>query len=576
MSLNQLSMLLGLPDSDCKQILDYGSTLSKAEAADHFKNLLGDSPQAIEFISTFNSRRQDPKPAPAPAPVATSQQRPSNTGSVPRNPRQSKKKKAPLHTPAPRQIADTAPTPGTVYNKKAIEDDYMIGARSGAATPSGSNVPSRSSTPKISAPPASQQKYSKQPPSAAGSLVSDLLAPKQKQKPTSNPTSRSSTPGPSSSSSNKGNGPVTKISITGGTPMHGASTAVADLDAAIRSLEITTNPSLSTNNNKPDDVAARRCNCVATRHPLQNAAPNCLRCGKVVCLKEGLGPCTSCGAPLLSPSEIQSMIRELKAERGRERQAADREAHRRADVAATPRPFTKPRTGNNNNNGEEEAQAEARALEHRDKLLNFQAQNARRTTVRDEAADFDVSGAMAGFGGNLWASPEDRARELKRQQKLLREMEWNARPDYEKRQQVVSIDLVGGKVVKKMMARERPPSPEVREDSGVSAGGGGSRGGGGDGGGVLEETDANRRSGPGGAFSRNPLLGGMIKPVYNAKGKGVELEGRKDRATRWRRVQDDMADNEAVILDGGVYGGGGEGEDSSAPTGSAGDEPECG
>lgn len=561
MSLNQLSMLLGLPDSDCKQILDYGSTLSKAEAADHFKNLLGDSPQAIEFISTFNSRRQDPKPAPAPVPApVANQQRPSNTESAPRNPRQSKKKKAPLHTPAPRQIADTGPAPGTVYNKKAIEDDYITGARSGAPTPSGSNVPSRASTPKISAPPASQPKYSKQPPSAAGSLVSDLLAPKQKQKPTSNPTSRSSTPGPapSSSSSSKNNGQVTKISITGGTPMHGASTAVADLDAAIRALEITTNPSLS-GGTKADDAAARRCNCVATRHPLQNAAPNCLRCGKVVCLKEGLGPCTSCGAPLLSQAEVQSMIRELRAERGREKQAADREAHRRADVAATPRPFTKPRTGG------AEAEAEARALEHRDKLLNFQAQNARRTTVRDEAADFDVSGAMAGFGGNLWASPEDRARELKRQQKLLREMEWSARPDYEKRQQVVSIDLVGGKVVKKMVARERPPSPEEVEEASIGgAGSGGGRGR------VLGETDANR--GAGGAFSRNPLLGGMIKPVYDAKGKGAALEGRKDRATRWRRVQDDMADNEAVILDGGIYGGG----DSSAPTGSAGDEPDCG
>jgi hypothetical protein len=347
--------------------------------------------------------------------------------------------------------------------------------------------------------------------------------------------------------------------------MHGASTAVADLDAAIRALEITTNPSLS--GSKADDVAARRCNCVATRHPLQNAAPNCLSCGKVICLKEGLGPCTSCGAPLLSQSEVQSMIRELRAERGREKQAADREAHRRADVAATPRPFTKPRTG-----GGGEAEAEVRALEHRDKLLNFQAQNARRTTVRDEAADFDVSGAMAGFGGNLWASPEDRARELKRQQKLLREMEWSARPDYEKRQQVVSIDLVGGKVVKKMVARERPPSPEevVEEGREASIGGGGGSGGGR--GGVLGETDANRGAGAGGAFSRNPLLGGMIKPVYDAKGKGAALEGRKDRATRWRRVQDDMADNEAVILDGGIYGGG----DSSAPTGSAGDEPDRG
>src|SRR4051812_42236394 len=139
MSLNQLSMLLGLPDSDCKQILDYGATLSKAEAADHFKNLLGDSPQAIEFISSFNSRRQDPKPAPAPAPV-TSQGPPSDLEAVPKHQKGPKKKKAPLRTPAPRQITDAPPASGTVYSKKTLEDDYIAG-RSGASTPSNSNAP---------------------------------------------------------------------------------------------------------------------------------------------------------------------------------------------------------------------------------------------------------------------------------------------------------------------------------------------------------------------------------------------------------------------------------------------------
>lgn len=327
--------------------------------------------------------------------------------------------------------------------------------------------------------------------------------------------------------------------------MHGASTAVTDLDEAIRSLELTTNPKHPSNS--PAGIAARRCNCVATRHPLQTAAPNCLSCGKVICVKEGLGPCTFCGTPLLSTSEVQGMIKELKAERGREKMAADRDAHRRPDVATAPRPFTAPRTGL-----EEISAAEAKAREHRDKLLAFQAQNVRRTTVRDEAADFDVV-----TGGSMWASPEERARELKRQQKLLREMEWNARPEYEKRRQVVSIDLVGKKVVRKMAAIERPPSPTWDEPDGVDYGAP-----------VVEEVESSHVTGTGGAFSRNPLLGGVIKPVYELKEKGVELEGRKDRKTRWRRVQDDLDDNEAVILDGGVYGG-----STDAQTDGGGDEP---
>ncbi|KAK2016028.1 zf-C2HC5-domain-containing protein [Colletotrichum eremochloae] len=521
MSLAQLSRLLPLPEEELKQVLDYATTLSKTEAAEHFNNLLGDSPQAVEFISSFNSRRHDTKPiAPTPVSTSTSTNTPAPAPKASRGPK--KKKQSNLHTPAARQV-DAAPPPGVSYSKKDQQEEYYGGKKpSQPAESSGSASSNFKQSLKSATPPPQQQR------TAAGYLISDKVKPK------SNPVSRSSTPKPTAK--------PTKVSIAGGTPMAGASTALNDLDAAIRSLELTTNPTMG------DDPKARRCNCVATRHPLQTAAPNCLSCGKVICVKEGLGPCTFCGTPLLSSEDVQGMIRELKAERGLERMAADREAHKRAEVSKKPAPFSQNKI----------SEAEAKARAHRDKLLNFQSQNAKRTTVRDEAADFDVSGAMAGSGGNIWSTPEDRARELKRQQKILREMEWNARPEYEKRRQVVSIDVVGGKVVRKMAAVERPTTPDeedvmVHEDSKendyvssqqLSGGGGG---------------------GGGGAFSRNPLLGGLIKPVWDAKGKGALLEGRKDRKTQWRRVQDDFEDNEAVILDGGARG-----HSTTA------DEPECG
>ncbi|KAJ2970810.1 hypothetical protein NUW58_g9587 [Xylaria curta] len=75
-----------------------------------------------------------------------------------------------------------------------------------------------------------------------------------------------------------------------------------------------------------------------------------------------------------------------------------------------------------------------------------------------------------------------------------------------------------------------------------------------DGGAVLEETSGNRSGSHGGAFSKNPLLGGLIKPVFDAKGKGAAQEGRKANATKWRRAQDDLDNNEGLILDGGIYG----------------------
>jgi hypothetical protein len=140
-----------------------------------------------------------------------------------------------------------------------------------------------------------------------------------------------------------------------------------------------------------------------------------------------------------------------------------------------------------------------------------------------------------------WATPEERAREFKRQQKALREFEWNARPEYEKRRQVVSIDVVRGKVIRKMAAVERPESPD-EEDFETTSGN------------ALKETDGNRSSGSGGAFSKNPLLGGLIKPVYDPKGKGAAQEGRRTTTAKWRRVQDDLDNNEGIILDGGVYG----------------------
>ncbi|KAK0715988.1 putative zinc finger motif, C2HC5-type-domain-containing protein [Lasiosphaeris hirsuta] len=518
----QLSRLLPLPDDELKQVLEYAATLSKAEAADHFTNLLGDSAQVVEFISTFNSRRSDPKThaaAPTPPATAPSSAPSSDIDAVPRQHR-GKKKKAPLHTPAPRQVASFAVAPGTVYNKKDQLDDY-VPRRPGPSTPSSAHSgPSRAPPVKSATPP---PQISRAPPSAGGTLVSELGLPKAKSK--SNPNSRASTPGPAS----RNNVNTTKISITGGVPMHGASTALSDLDQAIRSLEITTNPTHASNS--AAGIAARRCNCLATKHPLLAATPNCLNCGKVICVKEGMGPCTFCDTPLLSSSEVQGMIKELRAERGREKMAADREAHRRADIAGMPRPFTKPR-------GEEASTAASKALEHRDRLLGFQAQNAQRTTIRDEASDFD-----AALAGSMWASPEERALALKKQQKLMREMEWNDLPEYEKRQQVVSIDLTGRKIFKKMVKIERPRSPDEPHSSLV-----------------LREMDGNK--GHGGAFSKNPLLGALIRPVFEVDEKGAELKGRADKSTKWRRVQDDLEDNEAVVLDGGIFG--------------AGDEPECG
>ncbi|KFY24724.1 hypothetical protein V493_05049, partial [Pseudogymnoascus sp. VKM F-4281 (FW-2241)] len=131
MSLQQLSKLLPLPEEDLQQVLAYASTLPPQEAVEHFNNLLGESPASIEFISTFNSRRQPAPSSSAPAYAnAANNQASSSSSAVPKSTRAPKKKKAQIHTPAPRQVQDTSYAgQGKAYQKKG--NDAYVPPRAG-------------------------------------------------------------------------------------------------------------------------------------------------------------------------------------------------------------------------------------------------------------------------------------------------------------------------------------------------------------------------------------------------------------------------------------------------------------
>ncbi|MCJ1456025.1 hypothetical protein MMC28_006382 [Mycoblastus sanguinarius] len=525
-ALSQISQLLPLDEESLRQILDYTSTLTKDAAAEHLKNLLGDSPKALEFISSYNARRGHYTSATLAAAAAP------EAPEAPKSSRKTHKKKAPLNKlPPPRQVEDYGNTQGA-YQKKD-EGDYMARKQRARAEPALaktlalSEQPDAVQLPKTTT--GSSAASTKPPPSAAGPLISDL------------PNVRS---GSRTSSRTSSPAPKAKINVPGGASMHGASTTLQDLDSAIRVLELQTNPSLSMN------PSARRCTCQAQRHPLLAAAPNCLNCGKIICVKEGIGPCTFCGHALLSSQEITSMIDSLKQERGAEKMNVNNATHRRADIASKSRPFTSgsstPTPSASTASNLTTDKTLDLAKQHRDRLLTYQSQNARRTHIIDEAADFETPTS----GLSSWASPIERAAQLKRQQKVLREQEWNARPEYEKRKVVVSVDLVGGKVIKRMGEVERAKDGDADADADADE--------------VAEDVEKGNwgnegRVEGGGAFSKNPLMGGLIRPVW--KGKGTTTEGREEdkenepRRNTWRRVQDDEADNEAMILDGGVYGG---------------------
>lgn len=354
------------------------------------------------------------------------------------------------------------------------------------------------------APPAS-----KPPPSASGSLISDYL-PNVKSKAARGGAARHGNPG---GTSTKGTANVTTTTNN-----------IEDLTAAIAALEVSTNP---TSRKEP-----QKCDCNALIHPLFTPAPNCLRCGKIICSLEGLQPCSFCGSPVLDSSEVQDMIKELRMERGNEKMRAHNEG-RHYDSSS-------PRAASSNNGTSEAADKLDAAKAHRDKLLAFQAQNTQRTRVLDESADFETPNV----GSTQWMSPAQRALALKKQQRVLRDMEERAKPEWEKNKTVMSLDIKGGKVVRTYdkapaeipaMEDEDELEEEVDEPESSGANGGGSR-----------------------TFSRNPLLtsGSLVRPVWEAP--ETKLDGgeslRRDKKQTWRRVQDDNDDNEQWILDGGLHG----------------------
>ena len=217
----RLSTLLPLDEDSLSQILTYTSTLSPGEAAEHLKNLLGDSPKALEFISSYNAQRA---PLSSSRPVdrtGSSGATPERQASpqpphdaidgVPRSNRKNAKKKAPLHALPSRQIENHGDISGGY--KKGQSIDYMAASSkpipaqaTAAATPSPAVT--------LSEAPAAQQLPKKLPPSAAGSLISDLPNVKSK----SQNSSRTGSPAPKA-----------KVSITGGTSGKGQSAILNDL-----------------------------------------------------------------------------------------------------------------------------------------------------------------------------------------------------------------------------------------------------------------------------------------------------------------------------------------------------------
>lgn len=520
----RLERLLPIDDESLHNIILYAGRMTKEEGTEHLRDMLGDSPQAFEFISGFNSRRPDSQASPALG--RNNDVQGTDRDRVPTKKKRPQKPKAPLHNAGPVRQPEGYGNVSGGYSKKR-DDDVVTGRghRRDKSTTSLSDALSLSQTPdalqlpKLSqgglrtpSPGQSRDPSPRMPPSAAGNMISDL--PNVRQKQSKKPAHASHSQHASGTSTPQGGKTATTSSIS-------------DLTAAIAALELSTNPKLSNER--------RKCDCNASIHPLFATAPNCLNCGKIICALEGLQPCSFCDSPILSREQVNGMIRALKEERGIEKMATHNVTFARSG-GGTPTFGSTPDTS-----GDEGSSAAARARAHRDKLLAFQRENAQRTRVYDEAADFDMTLTP---GATQWMSATQRAAALKRQQKYLRELEEDSKPDWEKKRMVMSMSVKNGKLVKTYERQKAPTmlSTEVDEDKATTA--------------TEADEESLHLSGTG-AFSNNPLLasGQLIRPVWKPK-DGSEAAGKatRERKSVWRRVQDDSEDNEQWILDGGLRG----------------------
>ncbi|XP_070542239.1 activating signal cointegrator 1-like isoform X2 [Ptychodera flava] len=161
------------------------------------------------------------------------------------------------------------------------------------------------------------------------------------------------------------------------------------------------------------------CECQAQKHRLIN---NCLKCGRVVCEQEGSGPCYYCGALVCTPNEQEVLARNshkseklLKKLMG-DHLLNDKYTHVPADSIKMRENFNK-------------------AVQHKDKLIEYDRNSVRRTHVIDDESDYFATDT------NRWLSKKEKEM-LKKREAELREIRHGSRRDRK-----VTLDFAGRRVL---------------------------------------------------------------------------------------------------------------------------------
>ncbi|KAI3403797.2 hypothetical protein KGF56_003432 [Candida oxycetoniae] len=281
--------------------------------------------------------------------------------------------------------------------------------------------------------------------------------------------------------------------------------ALADIESVLNSLEVSGPSSSSSSSScsfQGSSSGKRVCNCLARRHPLYEIAPNCLNCGKIICTKEGLQPCSFCGSDILPSTEKDAIVRLLNKEKSdllNLSQNAEKSSttFQNAEKSSTTQTKQKKKIVVKMKPGEKFWEAQDRAFqlaekaignrEKKDKkndepsqitengasnttqvdqdlsraqeklatLLRFQETGEERTRIIDNASDFEMPTQ------SLWLSPEERALNLKRHQRMAKE---KSREDERSKRGEKQVEMVikNGKVT--MVEKYIPIKEEVSSE----------------------------------------------------------------------------------------------------------------
>lgn len=161
------------------------------------------------------------------------------------------------------------------------------------------------------------------------------------------------------------------------------------------------------------------CDCLAQKHRLIN---NCTACGRIVCEQEGSGPCLFCGNLVCTKEEQDILQRDSnKSQKLRKKLLGGAETNLKMDLL----PHQEMRL----KDGLE------RAMQHRDKLLEYDKTSVRRTHVIDDESDYFSTDS------NQWLSQAERET-LRKKEQELQELRHASRLSRK-----VTIDFAGRKVI---------------------------------------------------------------------------------------------------------------------------------